>query len=68
MRAALAARDISQVYRLLNAAGVSQRRIAALVGQSQSEVSEIVNGRQVQAYAVLHRICTGLGVPHEAMG
>ncbi|MGH3710757.1 MAG: helix-turn-helix domain-containing protein, partial [Pseudonocardiaceae bacterium] len=46
----------------------SQRMIAALVGQSQSEVSEIVNGRQVQAYAVLHRICTGLGVPHEAMG
>ncbi|MGH3701500.1 MAG: helix-turn-helix domain-containing protein, partial [Pseudonocardiaceae bacterium] len=53
---------------MLNAAGVSQRMIAALVGQSQSEVSEIVNGRQVQAYAVLHRICTGLGVPHEAMG
>ncbi|MGH3698637.1 MAG: helix-turn-helix domain-containing protein [Pseudonocardiaceae bacterium] len=68
MRAALAARDISQVYRLLNAAGVSQRTIAALVGQSQSEVLEIVHGRQVQAYAVLHRICTGLGVPGEAMG
>jgi transcriptional regulator with XRE-family HTH domain len=68
MRAALAARDISQVYRLLNAAGVPQRTIAALVGQSQSEVSEIINGRQVQAYAVLGRICTGLGVPREAMG
>ncbi|MGH3807185.1 MAG: helix-turn-helix domain-containing protein, partial [Pseudonocardiaceae bacterium] len=68
MRAALTARDISQVYRLLNAAGVSQRTIAALVGQSQSEVSEIIHGRQVQAYAVLHRICTGLGVPVEAMG
>ncbi|MGH3683779.1 MAG: helix-turn-helix domain-containing protein [Pseudonocardiaceae bacterium] len=68
MRAALTARDISQVYRLLNAAGVPQRTIAALVGQSQSEISEIINGRQVQAYAVLHRICTGLGVPGEAMG
>jgi transcriptional regulator with XRE-family HTH domain len=68
MRAALAARDISGVYRLLNEAGVPQRMIAALVGQNQSEVSEIIKGRQVQAYDVLDRICTGLGVPREAMG
>jgi transcriptional regulator with XRE-family HTH domain len=68
MRAALARRDISQVYRLLNEAGVPQRTIAALVGQSQSEVSEILKGRQVQAYDVLARICTGLGIPREAMG
>ena len=68
MRAALAARDISRVYRLLNEAGVPQRTIAALVGQSQSEVSEILKGRQVQAYDVLARICTGLGIPREAMG
>jgi transcriptional regulator with XRE-family HTH domain len=67
MRAALAARDISRVYRLLNEAGVPQRTIAALVGQSQSEVSEIINGRRVQAYDVLVRICTGLGLPREAM-
>ncbi len=68
MRAALAARDISQVYRLLNEAGVAQRTIAALVGQSQSEVSEIIKGRQVQAYDVLERICTGLGASRAAMG
>ncbi len=68
MRAALAARDISQVYRLLNEAGVAQRTIAALVGQSQSEVSEIIKGRQVQAYDVLERICTGFGVPRAVMG
>ncbi len=68
MRAALAARDISQVYRLLNQAGVAQRTIAALVGQSQSEVSEIIKGRQVQAYDVLDRICTGLGAPRAVMG
>jgi transcriptional regulator with XRE-family HTH domain len=37
-------------------------------GQSQSEVSEILKGRQVQAYDVLTRICTGLGIPREAMG
>ncbi len=67
MRAALAARDISQVYRLLNEAGVAQRTIAALVGQRQSEVSEIIKGRRVQAYDVLARICTGLGIPREAM-
>jgi transcriptional regulator with XRE-family HTH domain len=55
------------VYRLLNEAGVPQRTIAALVGQSQSEVSEIIKGRRVQAYDVLARICTGLGIPREAM-
>jgi len=68
MRAALAAHDISRVYRLLNEAGVPQRTIAQLVGQSQSEISEILKGRQVQAYDVLARICTGLGIPREAMG
>ena len=34
MRAALAARDISTVYRLLRRVGVSQRQIAALTGQA----------------------------------
>ena len=67
MRVALAARDITRVYRLLNEAGVPQRTIAALVGQSQSEVSAIINGRRVRAYDVLARICTGLGLPREAM-
>ncbi|MGH3754810.1 MAG: hypothetical protein ACRDRP_19345 [Pseudonocardiaceae bacterium] len=32
MRAALDARDVGMVYRLLGRAGVSQRRIAALTG------------------------------------
>lgn len=68
MRSALAGRDISQVYRLLTVAGVQQRTIAALVGQSQSEVSEILKGRQVMAYDVLVRICTGLGIPRGLMG
>ena len=35
MRAVLAARDIAGVFRLLQRVGVSQRRIAALTGQSQ---------------------------------
>lgn len=68
MRAALAARDISTVYRLLRRVGVSQRQIAALTGQSQSEVSEILKGRQVMAYDVLARIADGLGVPRGYMG
>lgn len=68
MRAALADRDVTTVYRLLTQAGVSQRRIAEVVGQSPSEVSEIIAGRQVVGYDVLVRICTGLGVPRSAMG
>jgi transcriptional regulator with XRE-family HTH domain/tetratricopeptide (TPR) repeat protein len=68
MRTALAARDISTVYRLLRRVGISQRQIAALTGQSQSEVSEILKGRQVMAYDVLARIADGLGVPRGYMG
>ncbi len=68
MRDALARREISSVYRLLRRHGVSQRQIAALTGQSQSEVSEILKGRQVMAYDVLTRIAVGLGVPRGYMG
>lgn len=67
-RRALAAHDIATVYRLLREAGVSQRQIAELTGQSQSEVSEILSGRRVMAYDVLERICEGLDVPREWMG
>jgi transcriptional regulator with XRE-family HTH domain len=68
VRAALAARDIGAVYRLLGQAGVSQRRIAQLTGQSQSEVCEILKGRQVRDVWVLERIADGLGVPRAWMG
>ena len=68
MRRALAARDLGTVYRLLTEAGVSQRRIAELTGQRQSEVSEVLAGRQVQAYDVLVRVADGLGVPRGWMG
>ena len=50
-RRALAVRDIPTVYRLLTKTGITQRRIAALTGQRQSEVSEIIKGRQVQSVA-----------------
>ncbi|MGH3910974.1 MAG: helix-turn-helix domain-containing protein [Pseudonocardiaceae bacterium] len=69
MRSALAARDISTVYRLLNETGVTQRQISQLTGQSQSEVSEIIKGtRRVLAYDLLERICDGLGIPRGLMG
>jgi hypothetical protein len=66
MRGALARRDIGAVYRILQKYGVSQRRIAALTGQS--EISEILGGRRVVSYDVLVRISDGLGVPRGWMG
>ncbi|MEU4835431.1 helix-turn-helix transcriptional regulator [Streptosporangium sp. NPDC023615] len=68
MREALAVRDMATVYRSLQRIGVSQRRIAALTAQSQSEISEILKGRQVMAYEVLARIADGLGIPRGYMG
>jgi len=68
MRAALAARDIGTVYRLLRRQGVSQRRIALLTGQSQSEVCEILKGRKVRDVRVLERIADGLGVLRARLG
>lgn len=68
MRAALARRDIPTVYRLVNQSGVSQRTIAKLTGQQQSEVSEILKGRMVIFYDVLVRIADGLGIPRGRMG
>ncbi|MGH3430792.1 MAG: helix-turn-helix domain-containing protein, partial [Mycobacteriales bacterium] len=68
MRAALAARDIGTVYRLLGRLGVRQRRIADLTGQSQSDVCEILKGRRVRDVGVLERIADGLGVPRAWMG
>ena len=63
---ALTGRDIAAVYRILVAAGVRQQQIAEMVGQSQSEVSEIMSGRQVMGYDLLVR-CEGLDVPRGLM-
>ena len=65
---ALAGRDIAAVYRMLRDAGVSQASIAQATGQKQSEVSEIISGRQVQSVVLLERIADGLGVPRGWMG
>jgi transcriptional regulator with XRE-family HTH domain len=63
MAEAVASLDIAAVYKILQSQGVSQRRIAYLTGQAQSEISEIIAGRKVRNYDVLRRIITGLGVP-----
>jgi transcriptional regulator with XRE-family HTH domain len=68
LRAALAGHDIGTVYRALQDLGVSQRQIAALTGQAQSDVFEILHGREVNDYQVLVRIAEGLGIPREWMG
>jgi len=46
---------------------MSQHHLAALVGQGQSEVSEILKGRQVLNVLVLERIADGLGIPRALM-
>ena len=68
MRFALRHRGIAQVYKLLQRHGVSQRRLAASTGQSQSEISDILAGRRVNAYDVLIRIADGLSVPRGWLG
>jgi transcriptional regulator with XRE-family HTH domain/tetratricopeptide (TPR) repeat protein len=68
MRLALAQRDVATVFGQLKRHGISQRQIAALTGQSQSEISEILSGRQVMAYDVLMRIAEGLGIPPGYLG
>jgi transcriptional regulator with XRE-family HTH domain len=68
VRAILAERDIGSLIVLLQQYGFSQRRLAALMGMSQSEISEIKGGRKVGAYDVLLRVAIGLGVPLVYMG
>ena len=68
VRPVLAARDIAGLYRVLRDAGVTQRQIAELTGQSQSEVSEILKGRRVRDVTVLERIAEGPGHPPVADG
>lgn len=68
MHRALARQDIGQVYRLLIEDGLSQRQISQLVEQTQSEISEILGGRQVMAYDLLERIADGLGIPRGHLG
>src|SRR5690348_2205233 len=64
-RQLLAERDIAALFRLAQRYGsVSQARIAAAVGISQSRVNEIIHGRRgVVNLDVLLRIAEGLNMP-----
>lgn len=67
VREACAERDIAGIFRL-RPSGMTQRRLAELVGMSQSEVADILAGRQVKSYDVFMRIAEGLAIPRGMMG
>lgn len=68
MRHALRNHDLAFVFRGLKGYGYSQRSIGELTQQSQSEISDIMGGREVLAYPVLVRIADGLRIPRGYMG
>lgn len=68
VRDALAHRDITSVYRVLDRHGVPPARIAALTGQSESQVLDVIAGAVVEDYDTLLGIARGLGVPLGYMG
>ncbi|WP_239170379.1 DUF5919 domain-containing protein [Actinoplanes xinjiangensis] len=65
---ALAARDIAQLFRLVQReTKVSQSHLGVAVGLSQAQVSEIIGGsRRVSSIDVLTRIASGLGMSSRA--
>jgi transcriptional regulator with XRE-family HTH domain len=68
LRPQLARQDVQALYRWLQRHGWSQAQIAAAAGQTQPEVSAIVNGRTVLAYSVLLRVADGFGIPRGYLG
>ncbi|MGH4017125.1 MAG: helix-turn-helix domain-containing protein [Pseudonocardiaceae bacterium] len=47
---------------------LTQRQLARLVDCSQSQIHEIIHGRNVQMYAVLERYSVTLSIPRGYMG
>jgi hypothetical protein len=70
VRIVLANRDIRALYEFLQRYGISQRLIAVMTEQAQSEISDILGrtGRRVTSYDLLVRIAEGLRVPRGWMG
>lgn len=60
--------DVASIFKLLQRAGVSQRHVARLTGQSQSEIHEILASRNVKHVDVLAKIADGLGMPRRVFG
>ncbi|MFJ9389816.1 transcriptional regulator [Nocardioides sp. NPDC101246] len=68
VRDALVSRDMGGVFRAMQQyAGLSQARIAAATGLSQSRVNEVINGRrEITKLDVFERVADGLGIPAES--
>jgi transcriptional regulator with XRE-family HTH domain len=65
---ALAERDVAGLFRILQGHGLSQRQIADLTDQHQSEINDILGGRKVTSVEVLERIADGLAIPRQCLG
>jgi hypothetical protein len=69
LREILRDRDISTLFQFLRSRGLSRSTIASLAGLAEHRVTAIAQGRQqVEAYAVLERICEGFSIPRQMMG
>jgi len=68
VREALVGRDMGGVFRAMQQyGGLSQARIAAATGLSQSRVNEVINGRrEITKLDVFERVADGLGIPAES--
>ncbi|GGU80445.1 helix-turn-helix domain-containing protein [Kitasatospora aureofaciens] len=63
------ARDMGAVFRLLNARGVSTRRIAAAVEISQGRLYDYMNGKtRVEKLALFEQIADAFHIPGELLG
>lgn len=63
----LASRDMGELFRLLNRAGVSQTRIGTATGNAQGRISDIIHGKyQVKTVDSFIRIADGLAMPDDA--
>ena len=60
VRQALASRDMGELFRLLNRAGISQTRIGTATGNAQGRISDIIHGKyQVKTVDSFIRIADG---------
>ncbi|MFC5887960.1 helix-turn-helix transcriptional regulator [Kitasatospora sp. CM 4170] len=66
---ACAARDMGAVFRLLNARGLSTRRIAAAVEIGQGRLYDYMNGKtRVEKLALFEQIADAFHIPGELLG
>lgn len=74
LQAALVKHDFTTIFSFLTGEAegsgrvVSQRQLARLLDRSQSEIHEIIHGRQVRMYAVLEHFAARLKIPRGYLG